>query len=186
MSEQNSENYSITFGYLRFGYAFKWIVLTCANTWVLRVVPRGKEMCRWMHSLRCFWEMGPWLCVSSLHRGKHSAKQRKQQKKSKVRRLWYTTRAFLYCFCYLVHTHTHYYIESNWTVGITTKKSGLQNVACVLLSIMISIFSSACAFVCWDSRLTQMQSTVWFPLLSLVFVLYSSQQEQTQTKRFCK
>lgn len=47
-------------------------------------------------------------------------------------------------------------------------------------------FSAAYAFVCCDSWLMQMQSMFRFLFVSVVFLLYGSQQEQTQTKRFCK
>lgn len=106
--------------------------------WVPRAV-LGYKMCRWMHSLRCFWEMGPWLCVCSLHRGNCQQSQEKKQKTG-VRGLWYTTQTFYMrnVSCLRVMDWNVWLKFKAAEVFVSQQEAAL--VSCVLSSITISIF----------------------------------------------
>lgn len=143
-------------------------------------------MCRWMHSLRCFWEMGPWLCVCSLPRGNCQQSQERKKKKQESE------------VCDTLHKHFIWGMfpaTESW-IGMSDLNS--RQLRCFYHNkkqhsfpafyrpSLSPYFSAACALVCCDSWLMQMQSMFRFLFVSVVFLLYSSQQEQTQTKRFCK
>lgn len=137
----------------------------------------GYKMCRWRHSLRCFGEMWTWLCVCPPppHRG--NCQQSRGEKKK-----WYMTQRS-YVRNVSCSQVMNWYDFKVTEVFVSPQEAALVSCIVLLSGTISRFFLQRWHRPAVTAERCREQSTFRFLLVSVVFLLYSSQQEQTQTKR---
>lgn len=129
----------------------------------------GYKMCRWMHSLRCFWEMGHWPIYQKKWATTEEtvSKVKKNKKKQEWEGCNTQHKHFIWEFfscCRVVDWYCKSdLIRGNWAVFNTTRSSASNMLPAFYCPSQSPYISAASAFVI--SWLMQMQSMFWFLLV---------------------